>query len=143
MRSRSTLFGKIARETQAVPVRIGHHELSCSPGCVTWRLGCCDAASSKLREARVRVRDDEVHRASNLAVSGVLSEKEGLSGSGELDEQRIARLELMLPVNSESKAANVERQALGRVGHAKLRDNGLRHHAPSIAPRGINGSWSL
>jgi len=44
-------------------------------------------------------------------------------------EQREAWLELMLPVDGEAQAFDIERQTATGVGDAKLRNDGLRLHA--------------
>jgi len=80
----------------------------------------------------VYIRYDEVHGATNFAISGVLGEKDGLTLAGQLHEQRKAGLVLMLPVDGKAQAFNIERQAPTGVGDAELRNDRLRSHSVPI-----------
>lgn len=67
-------------------------------------------------------------RHPNLAISRVLGEEDRLTLPSELDKERKARFEPMLPVDCEAEALDIEAQAQLCVCNAQLRDDCLWHY---------------
>lgn len=69
----------------------------------------------------------EIHCPANLAIPGMLREEYGLTFTRNLEKERKARLELVLPIHFEAKAIDVKSQAALGIGDSELGDDGLLH----------------
>jgi hypothetical protein len=98
-----------------------------------WCLSCPDTANAKTAETLINVRHNEIDSATYLTVSSVLGQKDRLTLPSQLQEERKTRLELMLPVNCEAQALQVERQAGGCTGDPELRYDSRESRCPLLA----------
>ncbi len=114
-------------EAEAVPIRIRDDHLARSPRHVRRGSAGHNPTSYELFVAGVDVRDDKVGCAADLAVTGVLGEKDRLARARQLREERESRLEAVLPVDGKAEAVDVEGKAASRVGNPKLGNDTLAH----------------
>jgi hypothetical protein len=118
---------KFGGKAQTVPIRICQQELTGSPRRAGQLVRGNNPLLLEFSQAMRSVWNDEVHGTTNLAIASVLGEKDRLTLPSELDEEREARFEPMLPVDLEAETIDVEAQAQRCVGDAQLGNDCLWH----------------
>jgi hypothetical protein len=115
------------RKAKAVPIRVDDVHLPRLPRSIfRWFRGS-DPTAGDLPVQRIHIVDDEVCCATDLAVTGVLGEKERESVPRQLREHRKAWLELVFPIDVETETLDVELSGSLPAGHSKLWKDALVH----------------
>jgi hypothetical protein len=126
------LDGSISGEPQAISVRIYDQHFARPPCSVFWPLCRVCAASAEVSIAGIDIRNFEVNRATYLAVTTVLRQEDRLASARDLQEEWKSWLKLMLPVDREAQAVNIESQAASRVRNSELWNDRLHQEASPL-----------
>ncbi len=119
--------GRIGSEPQSISIRISDQHFPGSPGGVLRRLSNGDAVCNKLAVAGVHVGNLKIHSTTDLAISRVFRQENGLAVPSDLVKKRKSGLELMRPVDRKPKTVTIEPQACFCAKNPELGNDGLFH----------------